>query len=145
MTDAPSDDRAGRCLCGAVRFTARGVQPAISACHCDMCRRWSSGPFFAVPCARFEVGRGEALQVRETSAWAERGFCRECGSGIFYRITADGPHRGATNVSLGALDDQSGLHVAREWYIDRRPDAYELVGDDHEKITAAQVAEMFGV
>ena len=39
--------RTGRCLCGAVTFTCSDVDE-IDCCHCDMCRRWAGGPFFAV-------------------------------------------------------------------------------------------------
>ncbi|MEZ4383371.1 MAG: GFA family protein [Nannocystaceae bacterium] len=143
MTDSPSDDRRGRCLCGAVRYTARGVHPAISACNCAMCLRWSSGPFFAVRCDRLELDEGDALRVRTTSEWAERGFCRECGSGIFYRVTAAGAHQGLTTVALGTLDDMSGLHLAREWFVDKRPSAYTLMGD-HQKLTEAEVEAIMG-
>ena len=38
----------GGCLCGAVRFTATDVPTEASVCHCEMCRRWSGGPGFAV-------------------------------------------------------------------------------------------------
>jgi len=33
-------ERTGRCLCGAISYTAKADAPRLSACHCDMCRRW---------------------------------------------------------------------------------------------------------
>ena len=33
----------GRCLCGAVRVRVARLASTMSACHCDMCRRWSGG------------------------------------------------------------------------------------------------------
>ncbi|MCA9653316.1 MAG: GFA family protein [Myxococcales bacterium] len=138
-----SEDRSGRCMCGAVRFTAVGMRTEITACHCDMCRRWSSGPFFAVGCERLELEDEDALGVISSSSWAERGFCRSCGSSLFYRITAPGKLQGATTVSLGTLDDQGGLTLVKEWFIDKRPEAYALAGE-HECVTEAQVFAMYG-
>lgn len=33
----------GTCLCGAIEVTAP-QHNEVSFCHCDMCRKWSSGP-----------------------------------------------------------------------------------------------------
>lgn len=139
-----SDDRTGKCMCGAVRYTAQGVKPEISACHCDMCRRWSGGPFFAVNCERLVFEDEEALGVIASSAWAERGFCQKCGSGMFYRVTAEGPFQGTTTVALGTLDDQGELTLVREWFIDKRPEVYGLEGQSgRECMTEAQVMAQF--
>ncbi len=42
----------GQCLCGAVKFTARDVPHQVGTCHCGQCRRWASGPYFAVRAGR---------------------------------------------------------------------------------------------
>jgi len=39
-----SETYSGRCLCGAVRFEARGQPKGIFWCHCDSCRRHSGAP-----------------------------------------------------------------------------------------------------
>ncbi len=51
--------------------------------------------------------------------------------------------KGATTVALGTLDDQSGIELAREWYIDLKPDAYTFAGE-REALTEAQIHEKFG-
>src|SRR5690606_16426471 len=38
----------GRCLCGAVSFKGRVEKREIGACHCAMCRRWTSGPLLTL-------------------------------------------------------------------------------------------------
>ena len=37
----------GRCLCGALRFTAEGPPKWTSYCHCQCCRRHTGAPVSA--------------------------------------------------------------------------------------------------
>ena len=52
----------GGCLCGAVRYEAKGT-PALSAiCHCRMCQRASDAPFMGLlfmPSDVVKVTKGE--------------------------------------------------------------------------------------
>ena len=59
----------GRCLCGAVGIIGTANEPKVAACHCDMCRRWSSGPYFEVPCvSRQGFWNQEQLKQVKSSA-----------------------------------------------------------------------------
>lgn len=115
----------GKCLCGAVSFSADGVEPEVHVCHCDMCRAWSGGPLVAtqVGSVRFT---GEAHVIRyDSSEWGARGFCGRCGSNLFYHLKPADQYM----ISLGAFDDQSPFRLAGEIFIDRKPPAYALAGD----------------
>ena len=127
-------------MCGAVALIARGVSEEASACHCAMCRRWSGGPFLAVGAEALEVLAGSPRTV-QSSEWAERGFCSDCGSSLFFRLTAAGPHHGITTVAYGALEDPSGIRVTTEWFHDRKPGGYALAGD----LKAITEAEAFAM
>ena len=127
-------------MCGAVTYTA-DLEARLTACHCSMCRRWSSGPFLAAGPAEVEFSGQENISVIASSSWAERGFCSKCGSALFYRISV-GKLAGLTTVSFGTLDDQSGFEMVREWYCDLRPDAYAFEGE-RERLTTAQINAMF--
>ena len=77
----------GGCLCGAVRFTARLKNRDVGVCHCSMCRRWAAGPFFAMECeGAVQVADETNLGAYRSSEWAERCFCKKCGSVLFYRL-----------------------------------------------------------
>jgi len=128
-------------MCGAVTFTAKQASEGVSACHCGMCRRWSGGVWMGVSTKELSFERDEALRVVKSSDWAERGFCSTCGSSLFYRLTTP-KYQGMTSVSLGCLDDTSGLSIEREWFIDNKPEAYALAGDQ-EAVTEAQAMAMF--
>ena len=129
-------------MCGAVTFTAKGVSAEGSVCHCGMCRRWAGGPWMGVSVDSIDWQKNDSLTTLQSSKWAERGFCSKCGSGLFYRLTADGKYQGMTSVSLGSLDDPSGITLTKEWFIDKKPDAYTLAGD-RKKVTEAEVFAMF--
>ena len=140
MTDQPRVDRTGKCLCGAITFEARGVKLDASACHCGMCRRWASGPLLSAPCAEVSW-KGEAPATIESSNWAERGFCAKCGTSLFYRLT-QGKYQGTTSIALGALEDQSGFRLNKEWFIDKKPESYTFA-DETQEMTEAQIFEMY--
>lgn len=133
-------ERTGRCMCGAVTYTAT-LEGRLTACHCSMCRRWASGPYLAAGPAEVKFTGEDNITVFTSSTWAERGFCNKCGSSLFYRITA-GKYAGLTNVSFGTLDDPSGFRMVREWYCDSKPEAYAFTGE-RERLTSEQIAAMF--
>lgn len=93
----------------------------------------------AVGCSELRW-EGDEPTFFPTSDWAERGFCAKCGSSLFWRITT-GKYRGVTSVTLGTLDDQEGLPLNREWFIDRKPSTYALAGE-RDLVTEAQAFAM---
>ena len=135
-------ERTGKCLCGAVSYTAKGLKPELGACHCGMCRRWSGGPLLATGTKDVAWQGEDKIRTFKSSDWAERGFCSACGSSLFYRVTAPGPHQGTIQLAFGTLDDQTGFDLNLEWFIDKKPEAYALAGE-HKTLTEAQVFAMF--
>ena len=123
----------GRCLCGAVSFDAQGVEQDLHGCHCSMCRRWSGGPALAVSVESVTFKGGEHIQRYDSSEWAERGFCRRCGSNLFYRLKAQDHYI----LQLGAFDDQSGFRLVGEIFIDEKPPGYAF-GGEHPRQTGAE-------
>ena len=114
-----SDIRTGRCLCGAITFSAGLPKPEIQACHCEQCQRWTGGgPLYAVRIADLELNGEDAIAAFHASEWGERAFCRTCGTTLFWRMQG----KPAAFVSPGLLDDQTGLSVTEEIFVDRRPD-----------------------
>jgi hypothetical protein len=107
----------------------------ISVCHCGQCRRWNSGPLMSVD---MEDGmtliRDDGLDWYKSSDRGERGFCRHCGSSLFWREPGAAHGWG---ISAGALDDASGLTIARHIWVDDRPNFYDF-SDTAPRLTAAQ-------
>lgn len=134
--------RAGGCLCGAVRYEATPKGTTFGACHCETCRKWTGGPLMTFE-SSVVFTKNDGLATYTSSQWAERGFCRDCGSCLFYRITADGPHQGQTLLTYGSLDDPKGLVLDHEVYTDKKPDGYGFAGD-LKGMTEAEIMAAFG-
>lgn len=109
--------RTGRCLCGRVSFSAEPAS-GILACHCTQCQRWTGGgPLLSVDVRDIEVDGRDATVSHFASAWGERVFCGTCGSTLWWKMK----DRPISSVAAGTLDDQSGLSVTREIFVDYRP------------------------
>ena len=130
-------------MCGAVRFVISNLPREFGACHCDMCRRWTGSALLAVsvPTADIRFSGTGHIARRQTSAWAERAWCRDCGSPLYYRVTlADAP---ATHeIPIGLLDDANGLVMTREIFHDRKPDCFAYAGS-RETLTEAETLALY--
>lgn len=135
-------ERVGKCLCGAVSYTAKGLEPKMAACHCGMCRRWTGGPYLSIGASDITWSGEDKIKTYASSEWAERAFCTECGTSLFYRVTAPGPHEGRFHLAFGTLEDQSGFDMMMEYFIDIKPDAYTFSGD-RTRLTEAEVFALF--
>ena len=129
----------GQCLCGAVKFTAKNINNSVGACHCGMCRRWGGGPLMAVSCGTEVTFEGEEnITVYNSSDWAERGFCKKCGSHLFYRLKEINEHQ----MPAGLFDNQENFHFDLQVFIDRKPSFYGFANKTNE-MTEAEVIEKY--
>ncbi len=120
----------GKCLCGAVRFEAHGPLRDILLCHCEECRRWlgNVGAFTATQSEDlvFLEDRGlRWIESPKSDRHAERGFCGECGSSLFWRPEGTG----RTHIAAGTLDPPTGLRVVGHWYT-HHADEWDAPHDD---------------
>lgn len=114
----PIENLTGRCRCGALVFSAH-VSKGYGVCHCQSCRRWTSGVWMGVEVKGPAPDITGPLMIQQTSLRAERANCKACGSPIYYRLRA-GPYF----LSQGCFDDQSGWVRLRELYGADKPDHY---------------------
>ncbi|HSS65286.1 MAG TPA: GFA family protein [Gammaproteobacteria bacterium] len=132
--------RRGQCLCGAVTLTAAEVETEFSACHCRTCQRWSGGIFLTTTARGVNFEGEENIRTFRASEWAERGFCKKCGTLLFYRLLKSNDHE----ICIGVFDDQSDLRLASEIFMDQKPGGYALAGD-HPRLTDAETLEKYKV
>lgn len=136
--------RSGACMCGAVSYEISGDVSEAGACHCAMCRRWTGGIYlsFRAPADQVMIHGTENIGAYTSSPWAERAFCKICGSSLYYRVTADGPYQGYHHFAAGTLDDTSNLSLTSQVYIDLKPDYYAFQQKTRD-MTEAEVMAMF--
>lgn len=129
----------GRCLCGAVKFTADVAKRDVDICHCGMCRRWSAGPYIGLPHDGPVAFEGaENIGVYKSSEWGERAFCKICGTSLYWHLAGSDHY----SFSAGALDDQAGLALTLQIFIDEKPAYYDLANQTR-KLTGAEVMAAF--
>jgi hypothetical protein len=120
-------DLAGGCQCGAVRFRATMMPADISYCHCRMCQR-AVGNLFAtlamVRRDRVEWTKG-APAVYESSTVAERGFCRDCGTPLFFRYKAS-PN---FELTVGSFDDPTQFKPMHHYGVESQV-PWHVIADD---------------
>lgn len=73
----------------------------ILVCHCSLCRRAGTlaGAYTSVPGERLRLTSEATLAWYRDVNGRERGFCRRCGSTLFWRSSP-----ASVSVSAGALD-----------------------------------------
>ena len=116
--------KTGSCLCGQVKFETSGpLRPAV-ACHCTQCRK-ASGHFTAATATSPEnlhLICDTGLKWYRSSAVAQRGFCGDCGSTLFWK-----PDSGdRISVYVGSIDDQTNLVLDSHIFVEEKGDYYQV-------------------
>lgn len=107
----------GGCQCGAIRYRAEEPRDRSSVCYCRMCQKAGGSPFMAF--VRFrasQVSWSTLPAVFASSNLVERGFCRNCGTPLSYRLVT-GPNVSLTIHSLdepGAVQPEMSFSAATQ-------------------------------
>jgi hypothetical protein len=100
----------GSCLCGAVHFSAELPEKWRAHCHCTMCRRQHGAGYVTWVGFHSEKVRIDdpdaALHWHVSSPGSRRGFCRVCGSSLFFESDQ---WAGETHIALGCIDEPHSL------------------------------------
>lgn len=129
----------GSCLCKAVNLSTTSVNKEVGACHCGMCRKWGGGSLFAIECEGEVSFTGEEnITIYQSSEWAERGFCKLCGSHLFYRLKQNNQYY----IPAGIFDNREGLVFDHQIFIDEKPEYYSFANET-KKMTGEEVIAMF--
>ena len=70
----------------------------------------------------FELQGTESLAWYAASAAARRGFCRDCGSTLFW----DGVDRDFISIAAGSLDNSADMEIACHIFVAEKGGYYEI-------------------
>ena len=99
----------GGCLCGAVRYNISGPLRDVVICHCTMCQKLHGavGAHTKAPKSNITFSEQRGLAWYSSSNRARRGFCKICGSSLFW----DPVNQPGMGILAGSLDSSAGLRT----------------------------------
>jgi len=115
----------GGCQCGAVRYRATAMLDNAHLCHCRMCQKAVGNLFAALVAAPRDAltfTRGTPA-LFHSSAHVARGFCRDCGTPLFY----DYVEGGRVNLTIGSLDEPARFPPATQMGLEARMPWFEML------------------
>ena len=129
----------GNCLCGAIEFIAQLPSRWVAHCHCTMCQKAGGSPFITwvgleeSRCTIFDPDN--QLEWYRSSKEAQRGFCKTCGSALFFKSSRwpDEVHVTLSNFQT-PVDKAPQVHVFWDTHVD-----WMVVSDDLPRKTAEQI------
>jgi hypothetical protein len=119
---------AGKCECGAVRYTVADEFLYAANCHCSNCRAATGSafkPFAGIEREKLEVvdGADELLIVGEADANHTR--CRACGS-LLYSVVRDGKY---VHVAMGSLVDAPSITPTEHIFVGSKAAWFEITDE----------------
>lgn len=94
----------GGCHCGAIRYEIDETPLNSGMCHCRDCQKASGAPLMVwvdMEPSKFRFTKGQPA-IHESSNFAQRGFCADCGTCLTYAIK-ERPEE--IDVAVATLDD----------------------------------------
>ena len=85
-------------------------------------------------CSDVTFSGEEFIGIYESSEWAERGFCKKCGSGLFYRVKGLQQY----HIPMGLMDEFEEITFNLQVFIDKKPEYYSFSNQTHN-LTAAEI------
>ncbi|ORF30847.1 hypothetical protein BGI09_07075 [Snodgrassella alvi] len=130
--------QSGSCLCGKVKFSLKTDNHSLSACHCSTCRKWSAGPLMTIMHnGKIQFENTEFIKNYNSSEWAERGFCSECGTHLYYHLKNSNQYY----IAAWTLNQPDALDFNLQVYIDNKPECYSFANQTHN-LTEADIQQM---
>lgn len=114
----------GSCLCRAVTFSVTGDLPGPDACHCTQCRKQSGHVFASTDVLRtaLTVSGAENISWFASSDRVRRGFCKTCGSSLFW----DPLGKEKIGIAMGAFDTPTRTRLSIHIFVANKGDYYDI-------------------
>jgi hypothetical protein len=107
-----------------VTYAVSGPLRPVVACHCIQCRKSSGHHVAATSALRSDVVISGTPVWYISSETARRGFCRTCGSNLFW--DGDGVN---LSIHAGTIDGDAGLTMKGHIFCGDKGSYYEISDD----------------
>lgn len=114
------------CLCGTVTIDIIPKSTEISACHCATCLKWSGGPNLVLESEQVSES-GDTIGRYASSEWAQRAFCQQCGTHLYYKLNNSSMHY----VPVGLFKENDDMKLSHQVFIDSKPHYYNFAEQTH--------------
>jgi hypothetical protein len=122
--------KTGSCLCGVVEYEFLGRPFSFNHCHCRMCQKFSGaafGSYIGIEKNAFRFVQGEEkVKSFDSSDWACRIFCSECGSSLFYYSHELPEHY---FIAAGTIDGDPGIEPKRHVFVKDKISWHSIMDD----------------
>ena len=141
MTDNETKIVTGGCFCGAVQYQVKGPLRDVINCHCNQCTRLNGnyGSHSKALKIDITITKDDGLRWFQISDMARRGFCRKCGSGLFWEQY----RQDATGIIAGSLDRPTDLKTIGHIFVSDKSDFYEI-NDNIQQFQASSNGKLDG-
>jgi hypothetical protein len=119
---------AGKCECGAVRYTVADEFRYALNCHCSNCRAGTGSAFKAfagIEREKLELTAGADALLVFGDDMGNHTRCAACG-GLLYSVVRDGAY---VHVALGSLVDAPSIRPTAHIYVGSKAPWYEITDD----------------
>ena len=119
--------RSGGCLCGAVRYKVSGPLRDVVFCHCTMCQKLHGAAGAHTKAQKSDVAFTDesGLAWYASSDRARRGFCRICGSSLFWDLV----NQPGIGILAGTLDPPAGLRTIGHIFVAEKCEFFDISDD----------------
>jgi len=128
----------GKCMCGAVAFEFFADRDDVIVCHCGQCRAWSGHLWASLnaPFDSLKIRKGEeALCWFKSSDYARRGYCKECGSALFWHGDKLEDYKHRIAIAAGAIEEGAPMKLSEHIFVADKGSYYEIADGLPQKET----------
>lgn len=124
MSDKHTPITKGGCFCGNVRYEIVGALRGVVNCHCKQCIKLNGhfGAHSKAPRSNINITHDKDLAWFKISEESSRGFCRNCGSGLFWANAK----QDALGIIAGSLESPVELHTIAHIFVKDKPAFYDI-------------------
>lgn len=110
-----TEEMAGGCQCGRVRYRVAVRDDDAYLCHCRMCQRATGGVSIAFKgVKKADVTWERQPDLYASSPIAERGFCNACGTPLTFAF----PDSDSMDLTVGSFDDPARFQPRHHYAVE---------------------------